>query len=540
MKVQKTLDNSNENYFVLVAESLLIGSFTGLAITLFRFSIGKLSMAVQSIFTYISFFSPYYLLLLIPIFAIFGIIMGLIVTKYPMIVGGGVAQIEGVFMKRLKLSFWPEFPLKFIGGVMDIGLGLSLGREGPSVQIGAYIGDAIEKIGKRSFTERICLITAGAAAGLSATFGAPFAGILFAIEDLHQYFTPLLLACVMAGSFASDFVVSMLLGKHNAFNLMATSQIPLSQFWLLIGLGILVAIIGHLFKKSIYTSQSFYKRLHIPQNLQPIIPFLLVIPFYLTFGYVNGGGDALIEAIKEHNFPLYMLVLLLFTKLIFTGLSAGSGAIGGIFVPLFACGALGGLIYAETLIFFGILDASLKESMMIFGMVACFATVIKAPLTACAIMIETCSGLHNLSALVLTSLVAYTTANIIGSKSHDEVLLTQILKNKEGDINFEREDKSPSTDPEDEEAPVSDNKRKQKNNIELEILPSSFLEQKKLRDIRWPDGSMIIGVVRQKEELFPERHLKLQSGDIIIISLEDVRKDNVLAELKLLCTPKGQ
>ena len=68
---------------------------------------------------------------------------------------------------------------------------------------------------------------------------------------------------------------------------------------------------------------------------------------------------------------------------------------------------------------------------MIFGMVACFATVIKAPLTACAIIIETCGNLHHLGGLVLTSLVAYTTANLIGSKAHDEVLLSQILKDKE-------------------------------------------------------------------------------------------------------------
>ena len=336
-------------------------------------------------------------------------------------------------MQRLKLSVWPELPLKFLGGVMDIGLGLSLGREGPSVQIGAYIGDAVEKIGKRSFTERICLLTAGAAAGLAGTFNAPFAGVLFAIEDLHQYLTPLLLVCVMAGAFASDFIVCLFFGNHNAFNLSATIDYPLDQTVYLIGLGILVAVIGHLFKKSIYASQALYERLRIPPHLRPVFPFLLVIPFFLIFGYVNGGGDELIEAVKEHHFSIYMLVLLLFAKILFTGISAGSGAIGGIFVPLFACGAIGGLIYAKSLAHFGLLDVALIENMMIYGMVACFATVIKAPLTACAIIIETCANMHNLSPIVLTSLVAYTTANLIGSASHDEVLLEQILKSKEGE-----------------------------------------------------------------------------------------------------------
>ena len=425
-----------KDYLILVAESLLIGVFTGCVIAFFRFSIAKTSAFTGFIFRAVSSNGSYYLLFLIPVFALFGIIMGFMIKKYPMIKGGGVAQLEGVFMQRLKLSVWPELPLKFFGGVMDIGLGVSLGREGPSVQIGAYIGDAVEKIGKRSFTERICLLTAGAAAGLAGTFNAPFAGVLFAIEDLHQYLTPLLLVCVMAGAFASDFVVSLFFGNHNAFSLSATTDYPMNQTVYLIGLGILVAVIGHLFKKSIYASQSLYEKLRIPPHFRPVFPFLLVVPFFLTFGmfgYVNGGGDELIEALKEHNFPLLMLILLLFAKILFTGLSAGSGAIGGIFVPLFACGALGGLIYAKSLTYFGLLDATLTENMMIYGMVACFATVIKAPLTACAIIIETCANMHNLSPIVLTSLVAYTTANLIGSASHDEVLLEQILKNIEGE-----------------------------------------------------------------------------------------------------------
>ena len=424
-------ESSKDNYLVLVLESLLIGIVTGIIITFFRLSIGNVTKIVNTIFQYLKSYNILYLLALIPVFAIFGLIMGFIVYKYPMIRGGGVAQIEGVFIKRLKLSVWPELPLKFIGGVMDIGLGLSMGREGPSVQIGAYVGDAIEKIGKRSFTERVCLITAGAAAGLSGTFSAPFAGVLFAIEDLHQYFTPILLACVMAGSFASDFVVGLFLGRDNAFSLNANSSLPLNGFAYLIGLGVIIAIIGHLFKKSIYASQALYKHLNIPLIFRPVIPFLLVIPFYLLFGYVNGGGDALIEAIQEHNFPLHMLLFLLFAKLLFTGLSAGSGAIGGIFVTLFACGALGGLIYAKILMQFNLLDSTFEETMMIFGMVACFATVVKAPLTACAIIVETCGNLHYLGGLILTSLVAYTTANLIGSASHDEVLLSQILGEEE-------------------------------------------------------------------------------------------------------------
>jgi len=422
-----------KEYLILVAESLLIGLFTGCIITFFRFSITKTSSFTMQLFATVRSFGPFYLFALIPFFVACGLLMGFMIKARPMIKGGGVAQLEGVFMQRLKLSVWPELPMKFFGGVMDIGLGISLGREGPSVQIGAYIGDAIEKIGKRSFTERICLLTAGAAAGLAGTFNAPFAGVLFAIEDLHQYLTPLLLVCVMAAAFASDFVVCLVLGNHNAFDLGSSLEFPISQIGYLIGLGIFVAVIGHVFKKSIYAFQALYEKLKIPLHFRPIVPFVLVVPFFLIFGYANGGGDELIEAVKENDFSISMLLLLLFAKILFTGISAGSGAIGGIFVPLFASGALGGLIYAKTLAYFGVQDVSFSENMMIYGMVACFATVIKAPLTSCAIIIETCADMHNLSPIVLTSFVAYTTANLIGSASHDEVLLEQILKSKEGD-----------------------------------------------------------------------------------------------------------
>lgn len=498
------LKSRQENKWILIFESLITGLVTGLVITGFRLSIRCLKNFRYDVYDVIREGGGVTLVLMLIALAAAGLFIGFIIKKRPMIRGGGVAQIEGVFMQKLQFSPLPELPLKFIGGVLGIGLGLSMGREGPSVQLGAYVGDAVERIGKRSFTERVCLITAGAAAGLSATFNAPFAAIVFALEDLHQHLSPLLLACVMTGSFAGDFAAGTLLGYGPIFGFSCETAYPFSQFVWLIGLGIFVTLVGHCFKQSIYFFQRLYKRLHIPQVLRPVIPFLLSLPVGLWYGYAGGGGDTLMRALTEQSFPLQTLWILLIIKLLFTGISAGSGAIGGIFVPLLACGAVSGTIYAGMLVHFGLLEQQHIVTMMLFGMGACFTTVIKAPLTACVIVFETSGGLYQLSGLVLTCLTAYLTANFIGSPAHDHILLTQILESER-------------------EASKEEGTRKKcrPQLYELPVRLQSAAALKKICETDWPDKCLIVGVIHGERESIPDGNTVLYPGDKLIILAED-------------------
>ena len=499
------LKKRQENKWLLVFESLLTGLLTGLVITGFRLSIAHIKNIRVALYGVIRTVGAPGVVLALAGLALVGLFIGFIITKWPMIKGGGVAQIEGVFMKKLQFSPLSELPLKFIGGVLGIGLGLSMGREGPSVQLGAYVGDAVERLGKRSFTERICLITAGAAAGLSATFNAPFAAIVFALEDIHHHLTPLLLACVMAGSFAGDFAGSAFLGSGPIFRFFTTVAFPLSQFAWLIGLGMFVALVGHGFKQSIYFFQRCYKTLHIPPVLRPVVPFLLSLPVGLWLSYSSGGGDGLIKALTEQSFPLTTLLMFLAVKLLFTGISAGSGAIGGIFVPLLACGATGGALYATALVHLGLLAPEHVNTMILFGMAACFTTVIKAPLTACVIVFETSGALHQLSGLVLTCLTAYLTASFIGSQAHDHILLEQILEAEQGDIQS------------------SSNKHRthRPQLYELPIGLHSIAALKKVRETDWPQKCRIIGVMHGEHESVPDGNTILYPGDKLIILAED-------------------
>ena len=172
LSTKKILENWYGNHLIIAGESFIVGILTGLAITAFRKSIDFLSSlridvydkAVSGQFGTVFGFG-----VLILAVTVLGLFMGFIIKKYPMIKGSGVSQIKGKFMKKLDMSPWPELPLKFLGGVLNISAGLSVGREGPSVQIGAYIGSAFEKIGKTSHIERVCLVTSRACRNFRST-----------------------------------------------------------------------------------------------------------------------------------------------------------------------------------------------------------------------------------------------------------------------------------------------------------------------------------------------------------------------------------
>lgn len=488
------------NHLVLILESLIVGLLTGIVITAFRKSIDIVSLLRENIYGSINYKNIFTVLIPITAVIILGLFMGFLIKKYPMIKGSGVSQIKGNFMKKLVLSVWPELPLKFIGGVLSISTGLSVGREGPSVQIGAYVGSAFEKLGKRSHIEKVCLITGGAAAGLAATFGAPFAGVVFAMEDLHQYLSPLLLTCVMIGSAAGDFVSSVFFKQGAIFDFEGIKLFPLKYSGYLILLGILTAIIGDIFKKAIYTSQKIYGKLNIPQTLRPLIPFLLSVPVCIFLPLSASGGDNLIEAVVEENFQIKFILILLVVKIIFTGISAGSGAIGGIFVPLLSCGALTGILFSKFLTGVNLIEQEYAVNLMIFSMAAFFTTVIKAPLTAIVLLTETSGRFFHLGGILLTVLSAYITANLIRSPANDEVLLKQLLADK-----TEKESRRKTACEEG------------KQMFEVFVSHESQLDGKLISQVKWPENCLIVSLVHGEDEFIPDGNTKISAGDRLIV-----------------------
>lgn len=481
----------------VVLEGILVGFFTGLVIVLYRLLLNYAGHHILNVYHLLKQHSFEYTIAWFVLLSIAAIMIGKVVKRIPMISGSGIPQIKGVLLRQLKMQWLVELITKFFGGVLTIGSGLSLGREGPSVQIGAQIGQGCASLLKRHPTEQKFLITSGASAGLSASFNAPLAGVIFALEELHKSFSPVLLACVMASSLTADFVSKSFFGMSPVFNFKNIVPLPLSSYYLLIFLGILCAVMGKLFNSTIFTSQVIYEKMSKFKAYRMMIPFLSAGILGFILPDMLGGGHELIEKISVSSYTLWLLLLFITIKLIFTAVCFGSGAPGGIFLPLLAIGALVGKAYGVILTNLFNINPHYETNFMILAMVALFTAIVRAPITGGILILEMTGSFHHLLSLITVAMVSYIFAEWMNFVPIYDGLLDRILKKqKQLDIVEEKGEKVL---------------------LEIPVSLGSQLEHQKIKDISWPDDCLIISIKRGEKEIIPSGDTELYSGDFLVV-----------------------
>lgn len=498
-----------------VFRSLVIGVLSGLAVVLFRFLLDRADNIRRSVYTALAGAS----IQLYFIWAIFlmlvGLLSGFLIKRHPMIRGSGIPQLKGAMERKLHMAWWPELAYKLGGGVLAIGCGLSLGREGPSVQLGAYTAQALTRVMKRPETERKYLITSGAAAGLAAAFNAPLAGVLFALEELHKHFSPFLILCTMAGSVAGDLVAGFFFGLRPVFDFHDIDILPLAFLPCTIILGFVCAILGELFKRSLYSAQNLFIRMRIPIVFRPVLPLLLsIIPGVFLYDAI-GGGHHLIMNLAKAVPALPILLILLACKLIFTSLSYGSGAPGGIFLPLLAIGAIIGASYSRGLVLLGFSVEQYHLNFIILGMAGLFTSVVRAPLTGTILILEMCGNLDHFSGIIACSLSAFAFGALFKAQPVYDVLLERILK---GGAEPYR--------------PM----HRGKSLIHEAVEDGSCLCGQTLGSIELPEGAVIAAIERNEDELVGHPKLILQAGDKLVILCEDNIARATREAIKALCS----
>ena len=409
--------------FGVILQSVLIGIGTGLVVLGFRIALGYSEHVRTLLYAFLPESSPLWTVVWILSLAALGVFLGFLSKLRPMIRGSGIPQIKGELRGIMWHRWLSELPLKFVSAILSIGAGLSLGREGPSVQMGGYIGKAMSRIGHRSPAELRYLMISGAAAGLSAAFNAPLAGVLFALEELHKQFSPLMLLCAMAASAMGDFVSSHFFGMRPSFSFPEIIPLSLSRFPWLILLGLLAAAGGDLFKKSLYFSQSLYSKLRVPMIVRPVVPLLVSVPLGFFLAETIGGGHELVEHLAVARYSLVLLAGLFFVKLAFSGLSYGAGTAGGIFLPLLVCGALLGTAFGTVLFRLGLVAEIEIVNFLILGMAAFFTVVVRAPVTGTVLILEMSGNLSHLGGLVIVCLISQLACDLVRSRPVYDVLL---------------------------------------------------------------------------------------------------------------------
>lgn len=254
--------------------------------------------------------------------------------------GSGIPEIEGAMEEMRPVRWWRVIPVKFIGGLGTLGAGMVLGREGPMVQMGGNSGRMIVDIFRlRSPEARHSLLATGAAAGLSAAFNAPLAGILFVIEEMRSQFRYSLVSikAVFVGVITSTIVYRYFNGERAIIDVGKLSDVSLDTLWLFLLLGIIFGVVGVVFNALIFRTQDMFMRFHGGDWRKLVLVGGLLGGMCgllaLIHGEAVGGGFALIPIAVAGNFSIGMLLLIFIARVITTLLCFGSGAPGG-YLPL--------------------------------------------------------------------------------------------------------------------------------------------------------------------------------------------------------------
>ncbi|NIY47985.1 H(+)/Cl(-) exchange transporter ClcA [Cedecea colo] len=354
--------------------------------------------------------------------------------------GSGIPEIEGALEELRPVRWWRVIPVKFIGGMGTLGAGMVLGREGPTVQLGGNIGRMVLDIFRlRGAEARHSLLATGAAAGLSAAFNAPLAGILFIIEEMRPQFRYNLISikAVFIGVIMSSVVFRVFNGEGAVIAVGKLSNAPVNTLWLYLVLGMVFGVVGVLFNALVFWTQDMFQRIHGGEIKKWVLIGGLLGGISGVLGLIQpaaaGGGFNLIPIAAAGNYTVGMLLFIFITRIITTLLCFSSGAPGGIFAPMLALGTLLGTAFGMACaVWFPAYHLDMG-TFAIAGMGALFAASVRAPLTGIVLVLEMTDNYQLILPMIITCLGATLLAQFMGGKPLYSSILARTLAKQEAE-----------------------------------------------------------------------------------------------------------
>ena len=431
----------------LFFEGLIVGLVTGTIIAAFRFLLDQADiyrpMWLDRLSTQLD---PLDWIITIVVIVSTARLISNAIERDKQIAGSGVPQIKGMLQGSMSMTRPLRLiAVKFLTATLAIGEGMSLGRAGLSVQFGACVGHFFNH--NRSSVEGKFLLSAGAGAGLAAVFNAPLAGVIFCVEELNKRFSSELLLVSMTAAVSASVVVEVVFGIRPVFEtltpvfhteplistsltvemLSAVAAAPLEFLVYLTVLGAFTGMLGAAFTRALLCSLDCYDRLKINGAKKFLIPLALAIGIGMFLPEVLGCGNVLVDELLSGGFILSTLMTLFVGKFLFTMICFGTGAPGGIFLPLLVLGALSGEFIALLASEAGLLGSQWSTLFIIFGMAGFFAAVVKAPITGSILIMELTGNFTHLLALIIVSSVAFLISDLFGGAPAYSALLNRSL-----------------------------------------------------------------------------------------------------------------
>jgi len=334
----------------------------------------------------------------------------------PQATGSGIPHVEAVLNGELPPAPPLLIPVKFFGGLLAIGSGLALGREGPSVQMGASLAHLIGTVFRRNADDCKVLLAAGAGAGLATAFNAPIAGAAFVLEELVRRFDTRITLATLGASAGAIAVARVLLGDTPDFRVAPLPYPDFGTLPLYLTLGVVAGLLGVAYNHTILGTLTVAERLRqCPVELRAALVGAAVgLLAWFAPGLV-GGGDVITQQMLTGTEVLITLALIFLLRLGLGAVSYAAGTPGGLFAPMLVLGAQSGLFFGSLCSRWFPAVAPHPTAFAVVGMVAFFTAVVRAPLTGIVLVTEMTASFTLLLPMLGACFVAMVIPTLLGN-----------------------------------------------------------------------------------------------------------------------------
>lgn len=509
--------NYREKFINIIMPSLVFGFITGvltaLVITLYKF-VAKEVISLSHEFYQIAKTEWYVVAIAIALFFALAFVVAKVYKWSPNLKGGGIPTSIGLLRGNIRFTWIKNLIGTFILSLTNFLIGVPLGNEGPSVQMGSAIGKGSALIQKRHRAWDRYVMTGGACAGFAVATGASVAGVMFAVEEGHQRISPMIIlvstitvifARITTELLSPIFGVSVLL-----FPEMELVALSVSDLWLTLLIGVVMGFfaVGFLYLYKGINHLVKVKLTKIPHTYKIFCVYLLCfIAGIINISFVSTGHELILSLFISRPEILILVAIIIVRSILTLGANTNS-LTGGIFLPILAIGASLSSLVALGLTELFALGDSYYTIALVLGITACIAGMMKMPITAIMFALETLTFGQNVLAVITVSAVAYLITELFSAKSiNDSVLEGKIEKSAH---------------------------KEKVIDARVTVKEKSFAVGKQIRDILWPSNTFVLSVERAKERQMDEHGARtLNAGDVLHVRFsttgEELTKEELFA-----------
>lgn len=505
----------------LVILSILTGLFTGIVITFYGICTGygeEYSVKLYRLLLD----NPAYIPLLFVGLAAGAVLIGTFVKFVPMIRGSGIPQIEGAARGKFGFNWYQTLCAMFAASLACVFMGLAAGGEGPSIEMGGCVGEAVGSSFKRSFMIKRLQIAGGASAGFAVAFNAPVTGMIFAMEEAFKTFSPQVfissaIAVVTALGVRNSIRYSLGFGLGFTFDEFTFTNMDAAGCGFVALAAVAVSLAAVLFYYLMLAARRVFKKITFWKGTGKfLIPFLLSGAFGLITVYAMGGGHSFISALASGSdktisvFGLGViasLVIVVLLRYISMTLMMSCGVPCGVFIPMLAVGAGMGAVLAKLFVPLGFRE-EYADFLIIICMSVFFTTFVRAPITGLCMIFELTGQAANFLPALLGIVIGHLISELCRLEPGYEKLLGAFIE---------------------DEGYYKNNK---KIRVQVAVQPDSRADGNKVRKIIWPTNGLVVELsYPDGRSVVPDGETILHAGQIITFECETSDEKGVMSYL---------